>query len=359
MMTFGEKIASLRKANKMTQEDLGKVLNITYQAVSKWERGESLPDFNTMSQIAKIFNVPLSYFEEGGETVQSHGQVQHEQNDCKQPIVISEKVNYAGTCSVCGKLLKEGEQYPASQKIICKSCANNIIQKRKRERAELEKKQAQERERRRYEQLGSGFDGKLIISLVLALTCYIIFIISIFTNKDDSSDLLGFLMLFCPLAVFAIVHAISDLINSLRDCDDGPEGYKRNLSLIVGGAFAAINIILYLIMYFTIGDKNGFYLVMLFSGMVISFTFISQYMWGSVVRDIFTCGGFTFKLPGFIFSLTVDSILWMIVTKIFLGILSILLYILTTIFFAIVAMVGSVVTFIPCVISKTVKDKKA
>ena len=46
-MNNGEKIASLRKAKGMTQAELGAELNVTFQAVSKWERGESYPDFAT------------------------------------------------------------------------------------------------------------------------------------------------------------------------------------------------------------------------------------------------------------------------------------------------------------------------
>ena len=66
-MNYGEKIAALRKKNDMTQAQLGDALNVTYQAVSKWERDETHPDFETMSKIAKLFRVPLSYFEEDNE----------------------------------------------------------------------------------------------------------------------------------------------------------------------------------------------------------------------------------------------------------------------------------------------------
>lgn len=62
-MSYGEKISELRKKSNMTQATLGEKLNVTYQAVSKWERDESDPDFATMSKIAKLFDVPLSYFE--------------------------------------------------------------------------------------------------------------------------------------------------------------------------------------------------------------------------------------------------------------------------------------------------------
>ena len=38
----GKQIASLRKAKGLTQNQLGERLNISFQAVSKWERGDSL-----------------------------------------------------------------------------------------------------------------------------------------------------------------------------------------------------------------------------------------------------------------------------------------------------------------------------
>ena len=64
--TIGAKIVSLRKTKGITQADLGAVLNVSYQAVSKWERDESCPDFVTLSRMAQFFNVPISYFEENG-----------------------------------------------------------------------------------------------------------------------------------------------------------------------------------------------------------------------------------------------------------------------------------------------------
>ena len=40
----GAKISTLRKSKQLTQNELGERLNISFQAVSKWERGETLPD---------------------------------------------------------------------------------------------------------------------------------------------------------------------------------------------------------------------------------------------------------------------------------------------------------------------------
>lgn len=352
-MTYGEKIAYLRKSNGMTQEDLGKVLNVTYQAVSKWERGESLPDFTTMSQLARFFQVPLSYFEENGEIAQT--QVQ------EQAAINAATTNYIGTCTVCGKMLKDDDEYTASPKIICKSCVDRAEYQKRKERDEFEKRQAYAREKVRRDQIGKGVDKRLIISLVVAALFFVIFSISILSTTDSDAHMGGALfIMFVPIAIFGIIHSIAGFISDLKDSfiDDEPEGYTRNLSLIIGGLFAVANIVVNLIMFFSFGN-NGFFIGFMIAGAIISFTFISQFMWGGVIKSIFTAGGFTFQMPGFIFSLTLDSILWMIVTKILLGIVSILLFVVTTAVIGFVAMVVSVFTFIPSVITKTVKDRNA
>ena len=116
MADYGRKIAALRKSKGMTQEDLGKVLNVTYQAVSKWERGEALPDFMMMSRIAKFFEVPLSHFEDGAVTQQVAA------SDTAQ------KKKVIGMCTVCGRMLEEGDEATTSPKIVCKDCHERQVQ---------------------------------------------------------------------------------------------------------------------------------------------------------------------------------------------------------------------------------------
>ena len=41
---IGEKLSKLRKENGISQEELAEKLNISRQAISKWENNESLPD---------------------------------------------------------------------------------------------------------------------------------------------------------------------------------------------------------------------------------------------------------------------------------------------------------------------------
>lgn len=58
-LTVAKNIAALRQAARMTQLELAEKLNYSDKAVSKWERGEALPDIATLAEIAQIFGVTL------------------------------------------------------------------------------------------------------------------------------------------------------------------------------------------------------------------------------------------------------------------------------------------------------------
>lgn len=57
--TVGKNIALYRKAHRDTQATLGQKLSYTDKAVSKWERGESLPDVCVLSRIAELYGVTV------------------------------------------------------------------------------------------------------------------------------------------------------------------------------------------------------------------------------------------------------------------------------------------------------------
>lgn len=56
-MTIGQKIKQLRLENHMTQENLARELNISCQAVSKWEQNLTAPDISLLGAIAECFQV--------------------------------------------------------------------------------------------------------------------------------------------------------------------------------------------------------------------------------------------------------------------------------------------------------------
>ncbi|MBR1770814.1 MAG: helix-turn-helix transcriptional regulator [Lachnospiraceae bacterium] len=57
----GKRIAYYRRDKGMTQKDLADCLNISYQSVSKWEAGSSLPTVDTLYEIASILNVSVDF----------------------------------------------------------------------------------------------------------------------------------------------------------------------------------------------------------------------------------------------------------------------------------------------------------
>ena len=58
-MSIGDKIRRLRKVKKLTQEQLAEYLNISSQAVSKWETGLSSPDIDMLPRLAVFFGVTV------------------------------------------------------------------------------------------------------------------------------------------------------------------------------------------------------------------------------------------------------------------------------------------------------------
>lgn len=60
-MTLAEKIINLRKQKGWSQEELAEKLDVTRQAVSKWESGASVPDIAKILQISELFGVTTDY----------------------------------------------------------------------------------------------------------------------------------------------------------------------------------------------------------------------------------------------------------------------------------------------------------
>lgn len=56
---LAQNLVRLRKASNMTQSELAEKLSYSDKAVSKWERGESLPDIEILYEISKLYNVTI------------------------------------------------------------------------------------------------------------------------------------------------------------------------------------------------------------------------------------------------------------------------------------------------------------
>ncbi len=58
MEKFSQLLAQKRREKGLTQDQLSELVGVTHQAVSKWERGEAMPDIGKIGDIAKALNVP-------------------------------------------------------------------------------------------------------------------------------------------------------------------------------------------------------------------------------------------------------------------------------------------------------------
>ena len=56
-MSFGENLANLRKQKGWSQDDLANNLNLSRQAISKWENNQSKPDVDNVQKISKAFGI--------------------------------------------------------------------------------------------------------------------------------------------------------------------------------------------------------------------------------------------------------------------------------------------------------------
>lgn len=68
----GRQIADLRKVKGLTQSQLGERLNISFQAVSKWERGETLPDVGILLDLAKVLETTVDHILNGGQRMMEY-----------------------------------------------------------------------------------------------------------------------------------------------------------------------------------------------------------------------------------------------------------------------------------------------
>ena len=64
-MAFGERLQEVRRRAGLTQEQFAAELNVSRQAVSKWERGICCPDIALLDEIADLFGMSIDMFLRG------------------------------------------------------------------------------------------------------------------------------------------------------------------------------------------------------------------------------------------------------------------------------------------------------
>ncbi len=279
MNNYGLAISKLRKEHGMTQTQLGDRLNVSCQAVSKWENNLSQPDIDTVREMLVIFGVTMETFvaiAEGTELPDPAEETAAVAAEEKQATEPAKENSMLGVCTVCGRTVYKknlGAEYP---KLVCFDCKTeqDVKENAKKYYAEAKTKIMQGTERTKFR--WSFIVGSLAGAAVLG-----------------------------SFTAVAISQSMSNLIW---------------LAVILG---------------------------------VMAFTFVTQLFWDGVIVDIFEWGwDKSINLPGVIFSLDIDGILFLIAWKIFGAILSALIWLLFVAIAISVGMFVSVFTFIPCLFGR-------
>ncbi|MCL1631963.1 helix-turn-helix domain-containing protein [Sporolactobacillus sp. CPB3-1] len=87
-MSFQEKLRTLRKQQGMSQETLANELNVSRQAVSKWESGQSYPDMEKLIALSKRFETSID------SLVQDASPAEEKSSDSKTMIMRSHRLHY-------------------------------------------------------------------------------------------------------------------------------------------------------------------------------------------------------------------------------------------------------------------------
>lgn len=95
MNLVGDQIALLRKEKGLTQTELGERLGVSFQAVSKWERGETLPDTALLPDLADILETSIDRILTGGRKITHY----------KGKITVSQMAEGLGCLKRMGELL--------------------------------------------------------------------------------------------------------------------------------------------------------------------------------------------------------------------------------------------------------------
>ncbi len=111
-MTIGEKIRHYRLEKNMTQEKLAEELSLSFQAISKWERNESLPDVTIISRLSQILGVSCDAL----LTDHNYFQEIETENIMKRLNTLDDAV-YAEYCEKISLLENALEKYPSSMEL--------------------------------------------------------------------------------------------------------------------------------------------------------------------------------------------------------------------------------------------------
>ncbi len=286
MENLGQTITDYRKKFNLTQKDLGEKLNVSPQAVSKWENGQAEPDASTIIKLCEIFKISTDELLGNTPPAEEVAATAVAEAPAPQPQIVRETV--------------------VEQKIIngyCERCKKPVGPNE-------------------YVVTHSGRGGHYQ---------------HIYCNKCKAE----------------------------MDASDRRHAYSSHKSAtvksIIWGAVAGVIALVLALVALLVGDptfpKAAAVVIAVIAG-VAFFSFVMQMFWDGVVNDMFFFFLKSFKMPGVIFTLDLDGIIFLLLVKIGGAILGVFLSVIFFLIGMLITPLGSILILPFASIARSVEAKK-
>lgn len=125
-MQFGEKLRQLRQERGMTQKELAQRVNVSSQAISRWENSEVEPSLETLQALAGIFGVSMDALF-GIETQAGASDTEKQNSQPNVNISMPQERVVLGVCEACNTPIYEKEnivrkECDGSKTLLCRAC---------------------------------------------------------------------------------------------------------------------------------------------------------------------------------------------------------------------------------------------
>lgn len=124
-MTLGKKLSNYRRLADLTQQQLGDRLNVSAQAVSKWENDLSEPDLATLRKLAALYDVSVdSLLSEEEVMVPADADTLAESvtEAVREQMENMKEEPTVGFCTACGIRVTQENLGAAEPKVLCRAC---------------------------------------------------------------------------------------------------------------------------------------------------------------------------------------------------------------------------------------------
>ena len=183
-MSLGKKLAAYRKLAGFTQQQLGEELNLSPQAISKWENDLAEPDLATLRTLSELYKVPVGEIIDPNVSVyepavdDSKEELEKKSEDEMKPEII-------GFCKKCGVTVNENTIGERTPEILCNNC------RQKRDDEARNAREVEERKKRVAMNSNSTrhsrkFIASMIVAGLAAAALLAIMISSMIESKDAS-----------------------------------------------------------------------------------------------------------------------------------------------------------------------------